>query len=133
MYRGERDPAVTGFVPEPPEGHQSKVQIKHLTAGEPDTMAGVRTYTGASPDTGVNEMILNYYELDPKSELAVAASQQAEGVWFVWSGPVSLQANGETLSLPSRSVAFVPAGEAQKVTNAGDQIARLIRCRSNAG
>lgn len=131
MYRGERDPAVTGVVPKPPEGHESKVQIRQLTGSKAETAAGVRAYTGASPESGAAEMVLNYYELDPAGHLAVAASPQAEGVWFVWSGDVSLEANGETIALQPHSVAFVPPGEAQQITNVGNEVARLIRCQSN--
>ena len=132
LYRGERDPSVTGAAPKPPAGHVSQVQIKTLTGGQAVSAEGHRTWTPVSPSMGAQEMTLLYCELEPGASLPVPGTQGAESVWFVWSGQVSLEAGGEGHEMPERSAAFVPAGEGQVVTNTGTSAARLIRCQAPA-
>jgi mannose-6-phosphate isomerase-like protein (cupin superfamily) len=62
--------------------------------------------------------------------LAVLWVDRAEAVWFVWSGAAVLIAGGPELSLAARSAAFIPAQEAQTVTNRGLSVVRLIRCEA---
>ena len=132
LYRGERDPSVTGDVPKPPAGHVSRVQIRTLASGRAACGEGYHVWTPVSPALGAPEMTLLYCELEPGASLPLPPARRAESVWFVWAGQVSLAAGGEILELPERSAAFVPAGEGQMVTNTGAALARLIRCQSSA-
>jgi quercetin dioxygenase-like cupin family protein len=130
MYRGERDPSNTGIEPKPPADHISQVQIRSLSSGESSMDSGVHIYAAASPATGIREMALTYYELEQGGQITIPSLPSSEAVWFVWSGKATLTANGETLPLPHHGAAFVPAGEAQEISNSGNQIARLIYCQT---
>jgi mannose-6-phosphate isomerase-like protein (cupin superfamily) len=132
LYRGERDPSVTGAVPKPPSGHVSRLQIKTLASGPATSGAGYRCWTPVSPAMGADEMTLLYCELEPGASVSLPPAERAESVWFVWAGQVSLAAGGETLELPERSAAFGPPGQGQAVTNTGTAPARLIRCQAPA-
>jgi mannose-6-phosphate isomerase-like protein (cupin superfamily) len=130
LYRGERDPSVTGAVPKPPAGHVSQVQIKTLASGHVVSAEGYRMWTPVSPSMGAREMTLSYCELEPDGSLPVPPAERAESVWFVWLGQVSLEVGRGRLEMPERSAAFVPAGEGQTVTNAGTVVARLVHCQA---
>lgn len=129
LYRGERDPSNTGVVPKPPPGHVSQVRIDQLTSGETTPVAGGKRWLPAAPSTGTKEMQLTYYELGSGGEINAPAAP-GESVWFVWAGTATLTADGETLAIPTRGIAFVPPGEAQRVINDGSEPARLIRCEA---
>ncbi len=132
LYRGERDPAVTGVVPRPPKGHVSMVQVRNLATGPADAVDGGRLWVAASPDTGSQEMTLWYAELAPDGALDAPASVTSEAVWFVWEGAARFTVEGETFDVARRGVVFVPSGQAQHVTNTGDTTLRLIRCLAPA-
>ena len=129
LYRGERDPSVTGVVPKPPTGHRSQVQIRRLVPHERNGDAKVRAWIAASPDTSTPEMVLTYYEFDTSGSITLPA-QQNESVWFVRFGQVTLSAGGETFILSSNSAVFVPAGEEQLLVNSSSQVAHLIHCQA---
>jgi mannose-6-phosphate isomerase-like protein (cupin superfamily) len=133
LYRGERDPSVTGgTVPTPPPGHVSQVQIRTLTSGEKVDGDGSRVWTPVGPAMGAQEMTLSYWELEPGVSLSVPAVERSESVWFVRSGQASLEAGGETLEMSKHSAAFVAPGEEQTIANASTDVARLIRCQAPA-
>jgi mannose-6-phosphate isomerase-like protein (cupin superfamily) len=131
LYRGERDPAVTGgAVPKPPPGHVSQVQIRTLASGERIGAGGPRMWMPVGPWMGAQEMTLSYCELEPGASLSVSAAERAESVWFVWSGEVLLGAGDAELEMPERSAVFVPPGQSQTIANVGEDVARLIRCQA---
>lgn len=127
LYRGERDPSITGIVPKPPTGHRSQFQIRSLVPQKPIGDGEMRSWVADSPDSGTQEMVLSYYELDGGASITLPA-QHNEAVWFVWLGQVNMSAGGERFTLSSNSAAFVPAGESQTIVNSISQMARLIHC-----
>ena len=128
LYKGERDPSVTGSVPKPPPGHISKLKIDKLMAGEPETGSGVRTWTPVSKAIGAEKMLVSCYELDKGGQASLPGSKKGETVWFVWSGEMTYTVEGKEVPVKKFGAVFVPAGEPQKVTNSGTSPARLIRC-----
>lgn len=131
LYRGERDPSVTGIVPTPPPGHRSQVQIRRLVPDDRSRNVGLFSYVAASPETGVQEMILTYYELDPGGSIDLAPSA-GEAAWFAWSGEGQIHIEGETFLLSPTSALLVAPGESQRLTNPKSQVIRLIRCEAQS-
>ncbi|MEM7028656.1 MAG: cupin domain-containing protein [Chloroflexota bacterium] len=132
LYRGERDPAVTGVTPTPPENHTTTVQIRQLNTGQTSAENGIQMWQSASPETGTKEMKLTYYELEPDNTISEPAITQGEVVWFIWQGEVAYSFQGEQDLVPERGAAFVTPGEPQTLTNTGRTLAKLIRCQSLA-
>ena len=129
LYRGERDPSQTGTTPRPPANHRTTVRIDSLDAGEAGAQGQAQAWTPASPATGTAEMQLDYYELGQGGRIEAEAADK-EAVWFVWSGKVSIAAGGDGLQASRHEGAFIPAGEAQTVSNDAGGPARLIRCQA---
>jgi quercetin dioxygenase-like cupin family protein len=132
MYRGERDPAVTGSVPRPPEGHISRVQVRQLDAAAAQQLPDGRLWQAASRADGVQEMTLWYVELDPGASFSVAGNVTSETVWFVWEGTAQVNVADAQHKIARRGVLFVPSNEAHVVTNRGSDLLRLIRCQAPA-
>lgn len=138
LYRGERDPSVTGVEPRPPAGHVSQVQIRNLKSGDTEAFGQGTKWLSATPATGTKEMLLWYIELGPGEQAAVDATPESEVVWFVWSGETTITTQvdsgspGAALTAGSRDVVFVPPGEAQTIHNSGENTVKLIRCQAPA-
>ena len=132
LYSGDRDPAVTGVTPTPPENHVTTVQIRHLRTGDLTTENDTQRWQSASPNTGTKEMKLTYYELSAGGSVSEPAIERGEAIWFVWAGEVSYSLDGNQIGIPERGAVFISTGEAQTLTNVGQTLAKLIRCQSLA-
>ena len=107
LYRGERDPSMTGTTPRPPDNHQTTVRIDNLASGDATQEGKTSSWAPASPATGTPEMRLDYYELGQGGQLE-AAPNGKEAVWFVWGGEVSITAGGDSLRASRHEGAFIP-------------------------
>jgi len=132
LYSGQRDPAVTGVVPRPPEGHVSTVQIRQLADGSRTDIARGRKWIAASPSSGTKEMVLSYIELEPGGQLQTDALPESESVWFVKAGAAKVTTDSKVLSVGEREVVFVPPNEVLSIENSGEDKLALIQCQAPA-
>jgi uncharacterized cupin superfamily protein len=77
---------------------------------------------------GTTDVALNYYELDPGDSTAYGfhAHADQEEVFYVQSGTVTFETEGEEVQVgPGEAVRFAP-GEYQRSHNRGDERASLL-------
>lgn len=132
LYSGQRDPAVTGVVPRPPDGHVSTVQIRSLAGDNGTPLAKGQKWIAASPASGAKEMVLVYVELEAGGQLQTEALPNSESVWFVKAGQAKVSADAREFAVDTHEVLFVPPGDTLTIENTGSDNLVLVQCQAPA-